>query len=85
MDAICPFHVAESHLRLLEVRFGTELDGTPLFCTIDRTVAAKTSVVATIVSAAHTMGIVTVSPEGTQRFGGHSLRTGGAYWLASQG
>eukprot|EP00971_Amphidinium_carterae_P334368 6469614-Amphidinium_carterae.1 len=41
--------------------------------------------VATIVKAAELLDVNVLGPDGNQRFGGHSLSIGGAYWLAAQG
>eukprot|EP00971_Amphidinium_carterae_P116217 2302283-Amphidinium_carterae.1 len=35
--------------------------------------------------AAELLDVNVLGPDGNQHFGGHSLRIGGAYWLAAQG
>eukprot|EP00971_Amphidinium_carterae_P075052 1483350-Amphidinium_carterae.1 len=41
--------------------------------------------IATLNNAAAKLGEILVDKHGLNRFGGHSLRTGGAYWLAENG
>ena len=45
----------------------------------------KEAVVADIERLATTLGVEVSEPDGTRRFGGHSMRVSGARWLASRG
>ena len=57
----------------------------PLFPTPLGTRPTKPAAVSTIVAIAARLGTHTTSSTGGQLFGGHSLRTGGAQYLASLG
>ena len=57
----------------------------PLFPNHQGRHCSKASIVATIEAAASGLGEPLLDAEGRRLFGGHSLRVGGAKWLAEQG
>ena len=57
----------------------------PLFPTLAGLTLDKVAVVGTVVEAARGLGIPHTDPDGRERFGGHSLRVGGAQSLSRAG
>eukprot|EP00969_Alexandrium_andersonii_P147497 6522243-Alexandrium_andersonii.AAC.1 len=57
----------------------------PLFPTTARSVPAKAAVMATMRALAARLHRPAVNPNGTERWGGHALRRGGAQLLGAAG
>ena len=79
--ALCVFDSA-SHLARLH---GRSADLFPLFPNHQGRHCTKAAIVATIEAAANGLGEPLLDAQGRRLFGGHSLRVGGAKWLAEQG
>ena len=81
---LCPACQLRDQAQFVSGRWGT---GTkvPLWPDSDGQFCAKQAMVDTIVAAAALLGLQTRSPAGTEVWGGHSLRRGGAQYLAQQG
>ena len=80
-SGLCAFDSA-SHLARLH---GSTPDLFPLFPNHQGRHCSKASIVASIEAAASGLGETLLDTEGRRLFGGHSLRVGGAKWLAEQG
>ena len=84
----CPFDLAAEHLAWLSaecVARGVFLDDAPLFPTADWCTVEKTDMVATFEAAAVRLGLELLTPNGTRRFGGHTLRVMGVQAYARLG
>lgn len=90
-DAVmaCPFHAAVRHMEYLQrviVEAGEVYPaGGALFPSSAGHTVTKEAVVRTIERLGGMLGEPLYAPDGTRRFGGHSLRVSGARWLASKG
>eukprot|EP00971_Amphidinium_carterae_P347154 6489007-Amphidinium_carterae.1 len=82
---LCPFHVLISHKTSLMQRGLSTIGLAPLFPNAHGMTPTKTAMVESVVSAAERLGETRHDSNGVNRYGGHSLRTGGAYWLATSG
>lgn len=86
---LCPFHAAVRQMEFLKDTFGDENGalppGLPFFPSLRGGAVSKESVVETIKEWHRRAGISVVDADGNELLGGHSLRTGGAVLLASEG
>eukprot|EP00971_Amphidinium_carterae_P349352 6490973-Amphidinium_carterae.1 len=80
----CPYHSAVQHMSVLAERFDLEFP-LPLFPTERGETPSKHCMIETIRAAAQKVGIGVHDEYGQPKFGGHSLRTGGAHYLAQHG
>ena len=85
----CPLHAIQEQVAAcvaLAMRLDLDPHYLPLFPRIDGERITKTDAVNTIVAIASRLGAPTIcSTSGGQLYGGHSLRTGGAQYLAGLG
>ena len=82
--ALCPYCTAVDHLKHLEQQQLSDPQG-PLFPQESGRPSSKKGMVATIVKAAHLLGLATRAASGAELFGGHSLRVGGIQFLGRCG
>ena len=86
---MCPVHVFIEHFAMLNHRFGNQAgslpEDMPLFPTICGGPATKHLAVSGIEAVAVRTGESLTTPDGTRRFGGHTLRVTGARHLAATG
>ena len=86
---LCPFHAAVRQMEYLKDAFGDDNGslppGLPFFPTLKGEAVAKEAVVETIKEWHRRIGLSVVDADGNELLGGHSLRTGGAVLLASEG
>ena len=86
---LCPFHAAIRQMKFLKDTFGDESGtlppGLPFFPSLKGEAVTKESVVKTIKEWHRRAGLSVVDADGSELLGGHSLRTGGAVLLASEG
>ena len=80
LEADCVYHACADRARLLHAHLGHTagdplLSALPLFPTQN----------GVTVALAELLGVLTVSEQGAQLFGGHSFRLTGAQWLGSLG
>eukprot|EP00971_Amphidinium_carterae_P341218 6479911-Amphidinium_carterae.1 len=69
----------------MHIALGEVHPDTPYFCDAAGGPCTKATMISTIETAVTRMGVPTTDCNNQPLFGGHSLRTGGAYWLASAG
>ena len=85
----CPYHTAKDHIQHMQMRFpfvqGTGSRSLPLFPNESGGFITKNLAVRTIQEMARAIGDVPDDNTGIDRYGGHSLRTGGAHMLAATG
>ena len=82
--ALCLYCTVTGHLeRLAQHRLASPT--LPLLKESSGLPASKKGMVATIVTAAHELGLATQSASGAELFGGHSLRVGGIQFLGCCG
>lgn len=84
----CPYHAAFRQfdkIRNTSNRVGIPLSGMPMFPTIERREITKAASVETIEELAKRAGLSVVTSTGAKKYGGHSLRTGGAAMLHAVG
>ena len=81
---LCPYCTVTGHLEQLALH-NLASPAWPLFPQASGLPASKKGMVATIVTAAHLLGLPTQSASGAQLFGGHSLRVGGIQFLGRCG
>ena len=86
---LCPFHAAVRQMEFLKDLFGDENGalpaGLPFFPSVRGETVAKEAVVSTLKVWHRRAGITVVDSDGNELMGGHSMRTGGAVLLASEG
>jgi hypothetical protein len=82
---ICPAHLAEKQIKVMELRFGKSIEGLPFFPDLLGKFVPKERVVKTYEQLAVRLGEPLVDDMGRNRFGGHSARVSGARYLANIG
>ena len=88
LTRVCPFHSMARHLirlRAKTVELKKPFEVMPLFPTAAGEEITKVNSVKTIVEVMLACGVATTDSEGRPRYGGHSLRSGGADMLAKLG
>ena len=88
LSTICPVHALRrqaARLSALASELGVDVGPLPLFPGSDGREVGKAAAVATITAVAQMYGVAIRNAKGANLFGGHSLRTGGAAFLASRG
>ena len=83
-DPICPSCTLKTQKQVVEARF-PNLPHAPLFPTSEGEHVTKKAAVDTICEAADKLGLDMATSSGALKFGGHSLRRGGAHFLAEAG
>ena len=81
---LCPACQLSDQLQYVSQRWGEGLE-VPLWPDASGKFCSKQAIVDTIVAAATWVGLPTRTPAGAEAWGGHSLRRGGAQYLAQQG
>ena len=82
---VCPAHLAETHIRVMKARFGTEVVHLPLFPDAVGNFVCKSKVVGSFEQLALRLGEPLIDDLGRNRVGGHSARVSGARHLANMG